>query len=83
MTIYDDLREQYAQWTQEDLDYWRSSGRFAEHFATGFKEYIGAPSIIETLRREIDYLTSSYVPWKTTIPLPGARGSDLPSFTML
>jgi len=43
MTIYDDLREQYAQWTQEDLDYWRSSGRFAEHFATGFKEYIGAP----------------------------------------
>jgi hypothetical protein len=43
MAIYDELRQEYDQWSKDTRAYWFDSGRYALQFAAGFREYLGAP----------------------------------------
>lgn len=43
MTIYDDLRPLYKDWSDVGSEYWFGSSRFAQRFAMGLREYLGAP----------------------------------------
>jgi hypothetical protein len=43
MTIYDDLRPLYKEWSETGSEYWLGSARYAQQFAMGLREYLGAP----------------------------------------
>ena len=43
MALYDDLRQAYANWSDEDSEYHTQSAKYAHRFADGFREYLGAP----------------------------------------
>lgn len=47
MTIYDGLRQDYEQWSTTNREYWFGSARYAVRFASGFREYLGAPEFFD------------------------------------
>jgi hypothetical protein len=43
MAFYDDLRQAYASWSDQESRYDANSSKYAYRFADGFREYLGAP----------------------------------------